>query len=158
MITTDRKTFCAKRALARLNVSEKWEVPTERNRYEALWYQTAGKIVPGAVPEVIAVDSALGVFAMEYFDPADFSLWKTKLSEGQADPTDAGAVGSVLGHIHSACADRPDIESNFQTADLFEALRLSPYLRFTADSHPDIADRLHDMANRVASYAPFRPH
>jgi hypothetical protein len=48
---------CVKRALARLKVSQVWEAPVERNRYEFLWLQTVAAISPRWVPALIA-DSA----------------------------------------------------------------------------------------------------
>ncbi|HYI85688.1 MAG TPA: hypothetical protein VEX61_01205, partial [Burkholderiales bacterium] len=54
---------CVKRALPRLRVSQRWEAPVARNRYERLWLETAGEAAPGAAPRVLASDDGAGLFA-----------------------------------------------------------------------------------------------
>jgi tRNA A-37 threonylcarbamoyl transferase component Bud32 len=141
------KAICIKRALPKLLVAETWEAPVERNRYEARWYREANGIVPGIAPQVFASDDDLGVFAMEYLPPEHYALWKKRLSQGDADPHQAAAVGRALGRIHAGTAGRADVAEQFDTISLFEELRLSPYLRFTANRHPDLADRLVKLAD-----------
>jgi aminoglycoside phosphotransferase (APT) family kinase protein len=63
----------------------------------------------------------------------------------------ASAVGSILGRIHAATADRPDIAERFGTDALFHALRLDPYLMTTAKAHPDLARRLHALVATTAT-------
>src|SRR6185295_13673864 len=74
-------TLCVKGALARLRVSQVWEAPVERNRYEYEWLKIAGNAAPGAAPRVYA--ERAGLFAMEYLD---FPVWKSLLREGHAEP------------------------------------------------------------------------
>jgi tRNA A-37 threonylcarbamoyl transferase component Bud32 len=143
------KTICVKRALPKLLVAETWEAPVERNRYEARWYREANDIVPGIAPQVLASDDDLGIFAMQYLSPEHYALWKLRLSQGDADPHQAAAVGRALGRIHAGTAGRPDIAAQFDTTSLFEELRLSPYLRFTATRHPDLASRLVKLADEA---------
>jgi len=150
-VVGESRTICAKRALSRLKVADDWTVPTERNRYEALWYETVGAVLPGAAPDLLGSDNEHGVLAMEYLEPGAFELWKTKLAEGRALPEDAALVGTALGRIHSACAHRPDLAESFPTTELFEALRLAPYLRHSATRHPTVADRLTQLADRTAA-------
>jgi len=75
----------------------------------------------------------------------------------------AAAVGDVLGRIHAATADRPDLAARFPTDDLFAALRLEPYLAATALAHPDLARRLDALAattrttKRVLVHGDFSP-
>src|SRR6185503_18685601 len=64
---------CVKRALPRLRTAQLWEAPVERNRYERLWLEAAGKAAPGAAPRVLAADDAAGVFAMQYLP---LPVWK----------------------------------------------------------------------------------
>lgn len=149
-IETATRTFCAKRALARLKVAQVWEAPVERNRYEAAWYRTANRIVPGVAPEVLAESAGQGVFAMSYLPLERFSLWKAALARGGADAAVAAAVGSALGRIHAGTANDGAVRQRFATTELFEALRLSPYLRSTAERHPDLAEKLHGLADRCA--------
>ena len=136
------RVICVKRALPRLKVAADWQVPVERNRWEAEWLRVAGGIVPGAVPEILGEDREQGVFAMNWFPPDDYPVWKKVLVDGESDTRTAASVGDVLGRIHAATADKPDIAARFSTDALFQAIRLDPYLVTTARAHPDLARQL----------------
>ncbi len=144
-------TFCVKRALSRLRVAADWRVPTGRNRYEVAWFRRAARIVPTAVPAILGDDPEAGAFAMTWLPPDRYPVWKTLLRDGVADLATAAAVGDVLGRIHAATADRPDIAAAFPTDDLFHAIRLEPYLEATARVHVDLADRLHALVATTAT-------
>ncbi|WP_051332610.1 phosphotransferase [Cucumibacter marinus] len=150
-VTTDVGTLCVKRALPRLKVAEVWEAPVERNRYEARWYSVANAIVPGCAPQVLAEDDKIGAFAMSYFATDDHPVWKAELMSGRIDPTSAAAVGRIIGRLHAGTANSSWIASRFDTDALFEALRLSPYLRFMTEQHPDLAAPLSTLADGTAA-------
>jgi len=141
--------ICVKRALPRLRVAQIWEAPVERNRYERLWMETAARIVPGIVPRVLAGDDG-GFFAMAYLDPAAFPLWKTELAAGRAEPAFASRVADALACIHSATANNKEIAARFANDAGFHAIRLEPYLLATGRTHPDLADRLGELARLTA--------
>jgi len=145
------RVVCVKRALPRLRVAAEWNVPVERNRYEVEWMRVAGAIVPQAVPALLGEDRAAGAFAMEWLPPARYPVWKATLMDGSAAQTTAVQVGDVLGRIHAATADRPDIAERFPTDALFHAIRLDPYLVATARAHPDRAERLHALVATTAA-------
>lgn len=149
-VTTDQGTLCVKRALPQLKVAELWEAPIERNRYEARWYAVANTIVPGCAPEVLAEDDAIGAFAMSYYPPDDHPVWKAELMSGRIDPVSAAAVGRIIGKLHAGTANSSEMASAFDTDALFEALRLSPYLRFMTERHPDLAEPLSALADGTA--------
>jgi aminoglycoside phosphotransferase (APT) family kinase protein len=155
--------ICVKRALGRLKVAAEWRVPVERNRWEAEWMRVAGGIVPGAVPEILGEDRESGAFAMSWMPPDDFPVWKKLLVEGDADTRTAAAVGDVLGRIHAATADRPDIAARFATDALFHAIRLDPYLVTVAKAHPDLSRQLLSLVattgstRRVLVHGDFSP-
>jgi aminoglycoside phosphotransferase (APT) family kinase protein len=144
-------TFCVKRALSRLKVTADWRVPVGRNRYEVAWFRVAGQIVPSAVPAILGDDPEAGAFAMAWLPPDRFPVWKALLRDGTVDLATAAGVGDVLGRIHAATADRPDIAQAFPTDDLFHAIRLEPYLEATARVHVDLADRLAALVATTAS-------
>jgi 5-methylthioribose kinase len=150
-VATDRGVVCVKRALPKLRVRDDWFAPVGRNRYEARWYREANRICPGTAPALLAEDEALGIFAMEYFPPADHRLWKTELLAGRIEAGVFTEVGARIGQIHAATADRPAIARDFATDESFEALRLAPYLRTTAERHPDLAPALTAIADRTAA-------
>jgi tRNA A-37 threonylcarbamoyl transferase component Bud32 len=148
-VETLERMVCIKRALPRLKVAAIWEAPVERNRYERLWYLQANTICPGVAPQVLAYSDADSLFVMNYLPPERHALWKSELARGRVDADFAASVGARLGAIHRATARRADIAATFPTDDLFEQLRLEPYLRFTGARHPDLAPRLNEIADAI---------
>ena len=145
------RAVCVKRALAQLRVKADWRAPVERSGYEAAWMRLAGRIVPGAVPELLFEDRAAGAVVMTYLEPARHRLWKEVLRQGEADPAVAATVGDRLGLIHAATARRPDIAAQFPTDAIFHDIRLEPYLLATAQAHPSLASALRRVARRTAT-------
>jgi aminoglycoside phosphotransferase (APT) family kinase protein len=139
-------TVCVKGALPRLRVSQVWEAPVERNRYEYEWLRIAGAASPGAAPRVFAERS--GLFAMEYLD---LPVWKERLRQGDAQPAFAAQVGATLAAIHSATAGRNEVAERFPTDAIFYAIRLEPYLVATGNNHPALRTLLERLAQRTAS-------
>jgi aminoglycoside phosphotransferase (APT) family kinase protein len=137
--------LCVKGALPRLRVSQVWEAPVERNRYEYEWLRIAGDAAPGAAPRVFAERD--GLFAMEYLE---FPVWKSQLREGHADPAFAARVGAALAAIHSATAGREEIARRFPTDAIFYAIRLEPYLIATGQKHAALRAHLEAISQRTA--------
>jgi aminoglycoside phosphotransferase (APT) family kinase protein len=150
-VDTARGPICVKRARPRLAVAADWCVPVDRNAIEAAWFRTAGDILPEAVPRILAEDRAADIFAMSYLDPASHPTWKSLLLDGSAHAGTAAAVGERLASLHAATANRPDLAQAFANIDLFEALRVEPYLTATAKAHPDLAARLGELAGSTLS-------
>jgi Ser/Thr protein kinase RdoA (MazF antagonist) len=84
---------------------------------------------------------------MEFLEPATHPVWKEEMAAGRVDPDFAAAVGRDIARIHARTAGRTDIAAAFDTYDFFFALRVSPFLLFTADRHPDVAARLRGLAD-----------
>lgn len=147
----DGREFCAKRALAQLKVAATWEAPLERNHYEIAWLRRAGAIVPGAAPEVIAEDREHGIALLEYLPPSDYTLWKTDLLAGKADPAVPVRVAEALGRIHAATLNDPAVAAEFPTDHLIAALRFEPYLRTTAERHPGLSANILAVMERSQS-------
>jgi aminoglycoside phosphotransferase (APT) family kinase protein len=150
--------ICVKRALARLKVAADWQAPVGRNHYEVEWMRVAAGIVPAAVPAVLGEDPAGGAFAMAWLPPDRYPVWKVQLRDGAIDPATAAAVGDVLGRIHAATADRPDVAARFATDDIFFAIRLEPYLVATGRAHPDLAPRFAALVATTQSQARVLVH
>ena len=138
---------CVKRALPRLRVAQVWEAPVERNRYERMWLEAAAAAAPGAAPRVLAADDEAGLFAMEYLA---YPVWKELLRQGRADAAFAAQVGRALAAIHGATAGKPEVARRFATDAIFHAIRLEPYLVFTATKYPELRERLSFLAERTA--------
>src|SRR5437764_4033387 len=148
-------TICVKRALPKLKVAAAWQAPPERNRNEVGWMRTAGAIVPGSVPRIIAEDTKGRAFAMAYLPPSAYPNWKDRLREGAIDNEAARRVGDTLGRIHAATARAPDLGERFRNDAVFDAIRLEPYLAATARVHRDLADRFAELidATRTNKHA-----
>ncbi|MGD2139505.1 MAG: aminoglycoside phosphotransferase family protein [Burkholderiales bacterium] len=142
---------CIKRALPQLKVEADWQAPVERNDWERAWMKVAASIVPEAVPRIVGEDSQSGMFAMEYLDPESYPVWKEQLRDGTIETGTATRVGQTIAAIHGATAGRNHIEQAFRTDHIFVPIRLDPYLRATAEKHPECAGRLEDLAARTAT-------
>jgi tRNA A-37 threonylcarbamoyl transferase component Bud32 len=147
----DGREFCAKRALAQLKVAATWEAPLERNHYEIAWLRRAGTIVPGAAPKVIAEDREHGIALLEYLPPSDYTLWKSDLLSGRADPAVPRRVAEALGRIHAATLNDPAVAAEFPTDHLIAALRFEPYLRTIAERHPALSANILAVMERSQS-------
>jgi tRNA A-37 threonylcarbamoyl transferase component Bud32 len=142
--------ICVKGALAQLKVAQPWFAPVSRNRVECEWLRFAQQLRPGQVPRVLAHDEQAGLFAMEYLPPARYPVWKTLLLAGHVDASAARAVGELVGLLHSASAADPTTTTRFATDNNFDALRIGPYLRVTAQAHSDLQERFATLAYRTA--------
>lgn len=143
------RDICVKFALPRLKVAEDWRAPVHRNRAEYAWLSFAGTIAPRSVPHLLGISADLHGFAMEYFAGTDTYLWKAALLGEEPDRGEAARVGDVLGRIHAASTLPGFDRAPFFNRDDFRALRLEPYLTFTAGKHPDLAARLVALADRL---------
>lgn len=150
-VATPTRTFCVKRALAKLKVAADWTAPVERNCYEVAWMRIAHGIVPGAAPEILYHDAAEMCCAMSYLDPRDHRLWKGELRDGRTDTADAAEVGRRLGRIHAATANNAQVAAQFPRHDIFHAIRLEPYLEATATAHPDLREVLFGLSRRTGA-------
>jgi aminoglycoside phosphotransferase (APT) family kinase protein len=142
---------CVKGALPQLKVPDPWFAPVSRNRIEYQWLRFAQSLAPGQVPRVLAHDDEACLFAMEYLPPGDYPVWKTLLLAGQVDVAAARDVGALVGTLHAASASEPVSAAMFATDENFDALRIRPYLRVTAQAHPDLEQRFAELAMRTAS-------
>ena len=140
------RRLCVKFALPTLRTAERWDAPVGRNAAEYAWLRFAAGIAPDEVPTPLG-RSGDG-FAMEFVDGPDVTLWKRSLLEGRGRPVgEARAVGDLLGRVHAGSARAGFDRGPFDNLAWFEALRIDPYLRFTAGRHGALADRLVALAD-----------
>jgi aminoglycoside phosphotransferase (APT) family kinase protein len=140
-----------KRALAQLRVAAEWRAPPARAAAEVDWFKLVGEILPRAAPRVMGEDLAHDSFAMEYLEPAGHPLWKAELAAGRISVEFAARVGKDLAKIHAATAGRDEVARRFDHGDQFHALRIEPYLLFTAGRHPDVGLRIQAIARKIES-------
>ena len=143
-----KPVLVVKRALARLRVEADWRAPPERWAAEVAWLKLAGAIDPGTAPQILGEDAQAGMFAMAFLE--NRPLWKTELAAGHIDPGFAAITGHKLATIHASTAGRDEIAARFDNGAQFHALRLEPYLLFTAQRHPDVANLIEDMVAGIA--------
>lgn len=143
------EVFCVKRALPTLKVAADWTAPIARNAAEASWLKLVERIAPGVAPRVIAQDPDRHIFAMEYFQPSIFRVWKASLLEGVAVTAVAVAVAEALVTIHRATAHDSQVAEAFSNASSFDALRLDPYLGEAARVNVNLASVLDGLVKRT---------
>jgi 5-methylthioribose kinase len=149
-VTLPSGPIVVKRALPKLRVAADWRAPAERTGAEVDWFQLVGGLDPRIVPEVLGEDRAHHIFAMEYLPPETHPLWKTELAAGRADAEFAGRVGDTLARIHASTANHDDVAHDFAHQVQFHALRLEPYLLFSAKKNPDVAARIRALSDGIA--------
>ncbi|TGQ39461.1 MULTISPECIES: phosphotransferase [unclassified Mesorhizobium] len=149
LVRAGSREFVVKRALEKLRVAADWRAPVSRNASEVAWFRHAGMAAPDAVPVILAHDPAQGYFVMNYLPPASHPVWKRELQAGRADPTFAAKVGASLAMIHASTAGHLEIAQDFNDNTLFRAIRLEPYLEFTAAKHPAISGALLSLVDRT---------
>lgn len=147
LVKTGQGQFCVKFALPKLKVAADWQVPVSRNAAEYEWLSYVAGINPDWVPRLFGQDAELGGFAMAFLPPDRFPNWKALLMNGSVDVPFAAAVGAALGRIHETAATDPTIGPRFANQDNFYALRLEPYLAYTATRHPDLGPRLNALVD-----------
>ncbi|MGA9658342.1 MAG: aminoglycoside phosphotransferase family protein [Asticcacaulis sp.] len=148
----DGAQVCAKRALPVLKVAAHWEAPVERNHYEVAWLKCVAAILPDNVPAVLAEDIAGGTLLMQYLPAESYGLWKSDLMLGHFDHKVILGVAQVLGAIHAHTWEDADIKATFSHDDLFDALRLTPYLRSLIKVYPELQTHLEAIISATLSH------
>lgn len=150
-VETPEHTVVVKRALPQLRVAQTWKVPVSRSASEVEWMLEAGTVIPDAVPRILARSTETGMFAMTYFDPIRYPVWKHELRRGRVDPGFAGQVGRTMAAVHAATAGSTDVAARFANDATFHAIRIEPYLEATARIHQDLAEALLRLAQETLS-------
>ncbi len=149
----DGRGLVVKRALSRLRVAGLWVASPARTGTEAAALRLAGRLVPGAVPDVVDLDAGYLVITRA---PRSWTTWKDDLMAGRADPAVAEALGTALatwqrrtasGADSSGLADpsgTPGQQVRARLAELtgFMEQRVRPFHRVVRNVHPDLADHV----------------
>lgn len=142
-----------KQSLARLRVEQEWLADQERIFRECASLRYLANFLPaGALPRVVHEDRDNYLFVMTAA-PHGGVNWKDALLSGNVDAAVAGRVGALLGSIHRHSAvsnnDIPVALREFADQHCFVQLRIDPYHRATAGTHPDLADAIEGEAQRM---------
>ena len=141
------RSFCVKFALPKLKVAADWLAPVHRNRAEYAWLEVAAAMAPESAVKLYGRSEALHGFAMEFLAGDVVYLWKAALLTEQDNRGEAQRVGELLGRIHAASVAADFDVRSFQNRDDFYALRIEPYLVYTAGQHPELAAVLNTLAD-----------
>lgn len=133
-----------KRPLEQLRVAADWHAPVDRSESEVRWLRFAHAIDPAMVPEVLADFPTLNAFALRFLP--DCPVWKDELMAGRADAGFAAQVGRGIASVHAASANDPAVPVQFPDDAMFRALRVDPFLLYTADRNPEVAAPLRAVA------------
>jgi len=142
------ESVVVKRAVERLRVAAHWVVPLARNAFETRYLKAVSKIVPAFVPKVVVADERLHAFAMADLGP--IPSWREDLAAGRIDPEVGAVLGARLAAVHAHTASDDTAAREFASDDLFEALRIEPYLRYPAERLPEHAGVLSTLADDLA--------
>lgn len=145
------RRLCLKQALEKLRVAQDWYASTDRNRYEWKWLKFVADIDPRLVPELFGRDDATGVIAMEFLDPNQYRNWKADLLRGDVDVRLAENVGRHLALIHRHSTTRADLAQQFPDFNIFDQLRIDPYLRSLIPLHPQIQMQLSETIDSLCT-------
>jgi aminoglycoside phosphotransferase (APT) family kinase protein len=145
-VEAEGKLFVVKRAMAKLSVTAEWHADPRRNLREVDYLKWLGKVEPAFGPDVLADDPQRCMFAMRWFAPDQYPVWKSELLAGHIDPAFAGAVGERLARVHCRSSVDLALAERFDDLSDFRALRLDPYLAATALKHPDIASEMQQIS------------
>ncbi len=143
------RSICVKFALPKLKVAADWHAPVHRNTAEYAWLNVAAQVQPESAVTLFGHSLAHHGFAMEFLTGSDVYLWKEALLSQASDKGEAQAVADMLGKIHAASGSNGFDTRPFQNRDDFYALRIEPYLVFTAQQHPDLAKDLTALADML---------
>ena len=148
-VSVEDKDFCIKFALAKLRVKADWFAPVERNLAEYKWLKTMSEIAPDSSITLYGHSPKANGFVMSFLDGDDCFLLKKALFDGLGQASQAEAIGRLLGHIHHH-SSLPDFDPiGFDNRDNFYALRIEPYLVYTATKHPSIEAQIKQMVETL---------
>lgn len=150
LVEDGARKFVVKRALAKLKVKDDWFADVGRNRSERDYMECVGRMMPGAVPQILFSSSDEGYFGMEYLGE-DFLNWKNLLLAGEFSSSHAALAGRILGEIHRRTAGDEKLRNKFDTTQNFHQLRVEPYLLTTGERHPALRSLFNAEALRIES-------
>lgn len=127
-----------KQALAQLKVTETWLCDPSRMAVEYESNRIYHELMPKSAPEVYFYDEQHYIYGREAV-PDDCAMWKTDLMSGLLDFEVARKAILTLATVHSRCAGDSATAARFADKSVFHALRIDPYIRFTADKYPQLA-------------------
>lgn len=138
-----------KQAREKLRVAADWRSRLDRVWREVLALRTLATLLPaGTVPEVLFEDRENYLFAMTAA-PRDHVVWKSELLAGRLAPGVAGALGSLLGVVHSQTWNGRNVSPVLRDRQVFDELRIDPYYRWIATRDPEMQPALQQLIDQT---------
>ncbi len=140
------QAFVVKQALEKLRVQVDWFCTPRRIEHEAAALKHLSVLAPeGAVPALLFQDAESHLLVMEsVLEP--HQNWKQMLLAGMIVTHHVEQFGVLLGSLHRESAQKSEqMMKWFGDWEVFEALRLEPYYRYTASQIPQSASFLHQL-------------
>lgn len=137
--TTDQDDIVIKQALPRLNVADEWHAKLERLHTEVACLRLLADILPSeCVPSLRFFDSENYIYGMTAV-PDSFTMWKSRLMDGDVDLDVVRRVAELLARFHAATWGRDDVRERFDDMEAFRQLRVDPYYGPIHAKHSDVA-------------------
>jgi 5-methylthioribose kinase len=133
-----------------LLVEDDWFADEQRLVTEGWALRLAGDLNPDAVPKVIDLDPRTHTLVMQRA-PRNWRNWRSDLLEGRVDPDLGRRLGAILGGWHRETASRPELLAAFQDDTSFVQLRIDPFHRTIIDRHPDLAEPIEAVIERLTT-------
>lgn len=150
-VRPDEGQLVVKQSLETLAVPDRWTAPTRRAITEARIMALLGSVTPGRLPAVIDQDEDQHTIVMTSA-PAGWTDWKTELMTGSVDQTVAGTLGGLLATWHQQTWQPCELlDPGFDEYEAFDALRLDPYFRTSAERAPEVATELMAVVSDMSS-------
>ncbi|MCL2619156.1 MAG: phosphotransferase [Defluviitaleaceae bacterium] len=138
-VRVNGRDMIVKQALAKLKVAEEWLCDPNRMQIEMKSNEVYHRHVPENVPEVYFYDHDNYIFGREAA-PEHAVMWKSNLMEGRLDFVVAEKVMRSLVTVHNECSKDAEVAEFFADKTIFHDLRISPYLKFILNKHPQLTE------------------
>ena len=144
--------FVLKQARPQLRTRAAWFSRLERILREIDMMRHLKDVLPiGAIPRLLFADRDNYAYGMEAV-ARDHVVWKSELLAGRFDRDIAGRLGGMLAAIHHAPTS-PELRHRLGDREFFDELRIDPYYRRIAKTHPDVQPAIARLIREMADTA-----
>jgi 5-methylthioribose kinase len=144
-VQTPHHLFVLKQSRPQLRTKDAWFSDLDRVYREQEVMQVLEPLLqPGVVPRVLFSDRDNFVFAMSHA-PLPARVWKEMLLAGEVDSLLGELAGRILGRMHQATANRPELVEPFGDSTVFVQLRVDPFYRRVQERRPEVAAAVADV-------------
>ena len=143
----DRKNsapLIVKQALQKLKTKADWECDPSRMETEAEANDVYYKIVPDSAPKVLYYDKDEYIYVREAL-PESWRMWKDDLMKGIVDYNLARKSIEALLKVHEMSAGSFEVKEKFSSKEVFDNLRIDPYIRYTVGKYPNLEKKSKDV-------------